>query len=142
MFLVHFWQPRKQPSISVPKAEALSISARVLACQRPQSHQFIARQRQLLIQSPNRWPKSLDRAKSASTPSIPVWLKPKAYGQAVSLEAISKKCSRHKARSEESGSQTTSLLPSFFWLRRIPAGSQAKHWLSPAAIANDCSGGV
>jgi 3-oxoacyl-[acyl-carrier protein] reductase len=39
-------------------------SARVPACQRLQSHEFIALQRQLSIQSPNPWQKSLDRARS------------------------------------------------------------------------------
>jgi hypothetical protein len=99
-------------------------------------HRFTARQKQLWIQSPSCWQRSLDRPKSASTPSTLAWWKPRVFTQAASLEAISKSCLRHKARSEESDSETTLLPPSSFSLHQMRAGSLAKHWSSRAAIAD------
>src|SRR5438046_4199943 len=69
-------------------------------------------------------------------PLTQAWWKPRAFTQAASLEQISKSCLRHKARSEESDSRTTLLLPSCFLLHQMRAGSLAKHWSSPAVIAN------
>src|SRR2546430_10980282 len=74
-------------------------------------------------------------------PSTRAWWKRKAFTQAASLEAISKSCLRHKARLEESDSQTTLLLPSCFLLHQMLAGSLVKHWSSPAVIANQNQSG-